>query len=242
MRAHPELQAASRGVIETSHLAEPGVSETRHSQRWFIMAPLVLMATTYAVFELLIPIAGEQAAYFTGFAFYWLLGGIAFPILLVGRDGVASLFARQSAVVNFRFAISLVLLAVPVVFGLLFAFPLIFPTASGAMIASLVAYGIVNGTCEEIFWRGTFAQRFPSNRWLGMFYPAVIFSSWHLVPWLVFPPFLHVPAIAVLAVVFPIALIYHWVAWSTGSIRWTVMSHVLTNISGLGAMLVFGPW
>jgi len=241
MRAFSEIQGASRGLIHGSHLAEPGLADTRHSLRWFIMAPLVLMATTYAVFQLLIAVAGERAAYFVGFAFYWQLGGIILPILLIGRDGVASVFARQTQPMSLRFGLALVLLAAPVVFGFLFAFPSIFPVASGVTVASLVAYAIVNGTCEEIFWRGTFALRFPSNRWLGMFYPAVVFSFWHLVPWVVFPPFLHVPALAVLAVVFPIALVYHWVAWSTGSIRWTVLSHVLTNMSGLGAMLVFGP-
>lgn len=242
MRTFSAIQGASRELTDAGSRAPLGLADIRHSRRWFVIAPLVLVVTTYAVFQLLIPIAGARAAYFTGFAFYWLLGGIALPLLLIGRDGVASLFARRSGGVSFWFVVSLMLLAVPVAFGLLFASPLIFPMASGATIASLVAYGIVNGTCEEIFWRGTFAHRFPSNRWLGMFYPAVMFSVWHLVPWLVFPPFLDVPAIAVLAVVFPIALIYNWVAWSTGSIRWTVMSHVLTNISGLGAMLVFGPW
>ena len=242
MRAFPHVHGVSRGPIRDNYRAESGLADTRHSRRWFITAPLVVITATYAVFQLLIPVVGERAAYFTGFAFYWLVGGIVLPILLIGRDGVASLFRRRSGAVTFWYVISLVLLAVPVAYGLLFAFPLIFPTASGATIASVVAYGIVNGTCEEIFWRGTFAHRFPSNRWLGMFYPAVMFSVWHLVPWLVFPPFLDVPAIAVLAVVFPIALIYHWVAWSTGSIRWTVMSHVLTNMSGLGAMLIFGPW
>jgi membrane protease YdiL (CAAX protease family) len=220
---------------------EPGLADARRSRHWFIMAPLVLIATSYAVFQLLMPVAGERTAYFAGFEFYWLVGGIVLPILLIGRTAVASLFARPTRALSFGYATALVLLAAPVLIGFLFAFPSIFPVASGATVAGLVAYAVVNGTCEEIFWRGMFAHRFPSSRWLGMFYPAVIFTLWHLVPWVVFPQFLHVSALAVLALVFPIALAYHWVAWSTGSIRWTVLAHVLTNMSGLGAMVIFGP-
>ena len=241
MRAFPEILGASDGRIDTGRSVEPDLVAARHSRQLFIAAPLVLVATTYAVFRLLIPLAGETTAYFSGFAFYWVMGGIVLPILLIGRDGVASVFARRTRALSLGFAAALVLLAASVAFGFLFTFPYIFPVGSGATLASLAAYAIVNGTCEEIFWRGTFAHRFPSNRWLGMFYPAVIFSLWHLIPWLVFPLFLHVSAVAVIAAVLPIALVYHWVAWSTGSIRWTVLAHVLTNMSGLGAMVIFGP-
>ena len=241
MHAVPDLQSASRSLIDTGDLAKAGAVQTRHSRRWFIVAPPALIGATFAVFQLVIAIAGERAAYYFGFAFYLLLGGIVLPLLLIGRDGVRSLFARGIRLARLEFANALVLLAAPVVFGLLFVFPSIVRVASGATIASLLAYAVLNGTGEEIFWRGTFAHRFPANRWLGMFYPAVVFSFWHLVPWMVFPPFRHVPALVVIAVVLPIALVYHWVAWSTGSIRWTVLSHVLTNVSGLGAMLIFAP-
>ena len=240
MRAFPDILGASSGRIVTGRPLEPALVAAR-PRHLFIVAPLVLIATTYATFQLLIPLAGETTAYFTGFAFYWLMGGIVLPILLIGRAGVASLFARRTRAVGPGFVAALVLLATSVVFGFLFAFPYIFPVESGVTLASLAVYAMVNGTCEEIFWRGTFAHRFPSNRWLGMFYPAVIFTFWHLVPWAVFPLFLHVSALAVIATVFPIALVYHWVAWSTGSIRWTVLAHVLTNLSGLGAMVIFGP-
>ena len=240
MRAFPEIVGASSGRTDTARAVKPGLVAAR-PRHVFVVAPLFLIATTYAVFQLLMPVAGETAAYFAGFAFYWLIGGIVLPLLLIGRDGVASVFARRTRALSPGFAAALVLLAASVVFGFLFTFPYIFPVESGATLASLAAYAIVNGTCEEIFWRGTFAHRFPSNRWFGLFYPAVIFSFWHLIPWLVFPPFLHVSALAVLAAVFPMALVYQWVAWSTGSIRWTVLAHVLTNMSGLGAMVIFGP-
>jgi len=213
----------------------------RYATRAFLIAPVVLIVATYVVFRLFTPIAGERIASFTGFGFYWLLGGIVMPVTLIGRHGIAELFARRPVPRSVRFTIALVLLAVPVVFGFLFAFPAILPFATGATLLGLAAYAVVNGTLEEVFWRGVFARRFPSNPWLGMMYPAVLFSLWQLVPWAVFPTLLHVPAFIVLGVALPVGLLYNWVAWRTGSIHLTVLSHVLTNLSGVGAMVIFGP-
>jgi membrane protease YdiL (CAAX protease family) len=38
-----------------------------------------------------------------------------------------------------------------------------------------------------------------------------------------------------------IGLPYGWVAWRTGSIRWTAASHGMRNLLGLGATLYFAP-
>ncbi len=226
---------------DAPRLVDQETAGARYAARSFLIAPVVLIIATYAVFRLLMPLAGERTACFTGFAFYWLVGGIVLPVTLIGRDGVAALFGRHPVRRGLPFTIALGLLAVPVVFGFLFAFPAILPFASGATLLGLAAYAVVNGTLEEVFWRGTFARRFPSNPWLGMIYPAVIFSLWQLVPWAVFPSLLHVPAFIVLGVALPAGLLYNWVAWWTGSIHWTVLSHVLTNLSGVGAMVIFGP-
>ena len=226
---------------DAPRLVDHETARTRYATRSFLVAPIVLIIATYAVFRLLTPIAGERTASFTGFAFYWLVGGIVLPVTLIGRDGVAALFGRHTVRRGPRLTIALALLTLPVAFGFLFAFPAILPFASGATLAGLAAYAVVNGTLEEVFWRGTFARRFPSNAWLGVIYPAVTFSLWQLVPWAVFPSVLHVPAFIVLGVALPVGLLYNWVAWRTGSIHWTVLSHVLTNLSGVGAMVIFGP-
>lgn len=239
-----ELRVNSQGAprnSEASRRVTPRVPQARYAGRWLLIAPLVLIGATYAVFSALMPVAGERITYFAGFGFYWLLSGIVLPTVLIGRDGMRSIFSLPRLPVTLRMRAALALLAVPVIAGFLFVFPTMFPVASSTTLVGLAAYALVNGTCEEIFWRGAFARQFPSNRWLGVVYPAVVFSFWHLVPWAIFPMLLHVPALAVLAVVLPIALLYNWVAWSTGSIHWTVLSHVLTNMSGLGAMLIFGP-
>jgi membrane protease YdiL (CAAX protease family) len=38
-----------------------------------------------------------------------------------------------------------------------------------------------------------------------------------------------------------IGLMYGWVAWRTGSIRWTSVSHVLLNAAGVSAVFAVRP-
>ena len=229
----------------TADAARPGPPKrafvARYAVRTFLLAPVVLALSTLAVFRMAVPLAGEGPGHVIGFAFYWVFGGVALPLALIGRDGYAVLFARRPVRWTVALVAASVLLALPVAFGFLFVFPSLFPVDSGGVLLGIAAYALVNGTLEEVFWRGIFARRFPRNAWLGVLYPATAFALWQLVPWSVFPMWPHLPAVAILGVALPTGLLYNWVAWRTGSIRWTVASHVLTNLSGIGAMLIFGP-
>ena len=98
---------------------------------------------------------------------------------------------------------------------------------------------LVNGTLEEVFWRGLFIAPFRTNRWLGVVYPGVMFGIWQLVPWSLFDSWFRPPVHILLVVSIPMGLLYAWVAQRTGSIRWTTVAHVLTNLSGIGALLIF---
>jgi membrane protease YdiL (CAAX protease family) len=215
--------------------------DLRFVPRTFVLAPIVLILATLAVFNVALSLAGARLAHLIGFTFYWVFGGVVLPLALIGRDGFAVLFAQRPVRWSIPLAIMLVLLALPVAFGFLFVFPSLFPVDRNVILLGVAAYALVNGTLEEVFWRGVFARRFPSNVWMGVLYPALMFALWQLVPWSVFPTWPVMPALAVFAVALPVGLIYNWVAWRTGSIRWTVLSHVLTNLSGIGALLIFAP-
>lgn len=233
----PNLMTAP---VETHLPASTGQGAFERSQRAFLAAPLLLMLATLAVFRLAMALGGERVALYTGFGFYWLLGGIALPLLLIGREGYAAVFARPRVRWSIALGVGVVLLVGSVAFGLLFAFPSLFPVDSNTLLVGLTLYALVNGTLEEVFWRGVFLRRFPTSFTLGVLYPAFLFAAWQLVPWSVFPNW-PITADMVLMVAVPLGLLYNWVAWHTGSIRWTVLAHVLTNLSGLGALLLLGP-
>ena len=213
----------------------------QNARRWTLIAPALLIPASAAVFQVTKSATNQIVAQLTGFAFYWIVGGIIIPLLILGRDGYAALFTRQSVQWNVALRAGVGGLFLPAVLGFLFAFPYLFPTDVSVLLLTLALYALFNGTLEEVFWRGLFISQFRTNRWFGVVYPGVMFGIWQLVPWALFDSWLRPPAAVLLAVAIPVGLLYSWVAQRTGSIRWTTIAHVLTNLSGIGALLIFAP-
>jgi membrane protease YdiL (CAAX protease family) len=100
----------------------------------------------------------------------------------------------------------------------------------------LVARAVCNALTEELFWRGVYVRLFPDDAIRGYLYPALAFGAWHIIPQSVVP-FGGGSTALVLGACF-IGLGYGWVAWRTGSIRWTTLAHIGTDAMGIGAALI----
>jgi len=100
-------------------------------------------------------------------------------------------------------------------------------TTHGAMLAALVA--LINGTLEEIAWRGGFLTRFADRPRLGFILGWVLFTAWHaplaLSQGIVFDG----GWVALVGGAAGLGLLWSAIAWRTGSIFWVSIAHVLTN-------------
>lgn len=77
---------------------------------------------------------------------------------------------------------------------------------------------------------------FPGRTLAGWLYPAVMFALWHLSPTSV----LGFPIVLVSGAIY-LGLVYGWIAQRTGSIRYTIVAHILVNMMGLSfASLILG--
>jgi membrane protease YdiL (CAAX protease family) len=103
---------------------------------------------------------------------------------------------------------------------------------SVALVLVALGRAVLNGVAEELGWRAVYVGLFPDRPILGRLAPAVAFALWHLVPLSIVPSS---AGDAFLAGSLLIGLGYGWVAWRTGSIRWTTPFYILTDASGLGA-------
>ena len=106
------------------------------------------------------------------------------------------------------------------------------------MIGTALAIGVVNATMEELLWRGVFISYWPDSWVLGVLYLSIGFGLWHLAPQVI-----HTVASPIGFVVgsMVIGLCWGWVAWQTGTLRATTVSHVFTDGSGLRNALFFLP-
>jgi hypothetical protein len=116
-------------------------------------------------------------------------------------------------------------------------FAAVFPFATqGTTIQIVVAsqlIGFISGIGDEILWRGLYAEVFSGRVVLGYLYPTVGYTVWHFVPLILFPNAHPGGRVGYVVAVGIWGLCYGWVAWRTGSIRWTAVSHVVLDFSWL---------
>ncbi len=208
-----------------------------------LVAPPVLLAGMYLAYRGFALLFGPKGGYLAGFLLYWAFWCLLFPLWALGPRGLREVLRDVRPRLGRPAWLGLLLLAIPPILGFSTAFPRALSAATGNLglivpLSALIA--LVNATLEELLWRGAYVTAFPKSVWLGYLYPALGFALWHLAPLSVRPSTMPGGAASFIVGAFVLGLYWGWVAWRTGSIRWTVISHMLLDLSGLGALKYFG--
>ncbi len=198
-----------------------------------LIAPLLLLATTYPVYQLLLRRCGKKWSYLGGFLFCWIAWCLFFPLALLGPQGLVGLFHGVSSPFGHPWWLGVFCLLGPPLVAFLVIFPQALRRASAGLVLVSAALALVNGPLEEVLWRGAYLTLFPSQVWLALLYPSLGFALWHLAPMLVVPPTggRRWGKAALVAQVCVLGLLWAWVANNTGSILWTTVSHILIDFS-----------
>lgn len=210
------------------------------SQQWaLLITPPLLLLTTFLTFNGLVAALGVKLGYFGGFCFYWIIWCLLLPYLVLKPRSLLELFHDVHPRLGRPAWLGAVLLVVPPAVAYAFYFPHALFHATLLIILTSIPLAIVNATMEEVLWRGTYVTIFPRRAVAGYLYPAVGFGIWHLAPLSIVPSTMSGGALsfAIFAVV--LGLAFGWVARSTGSIRWTIVSHALLDFAGLGTLIYF---
>ena len=194
-----------------------------------VVVPIVM----YAVFQTYRRHFEPKVAHLFGMATYWVVLS-AISLAVLGRAGITRVIESFP---DLNAALWLCL-ALPVVLAFAFGpfakqIPLVTPRVF--LLSAMLA--IVNASLEECFWRGVYVYYFssPLTAWL---FPAVGFAIWHFAPLSVIP-YRKGSAFFVLSS-FLLGLCWGLVAFKTKSIGWNIVSHILVDFSGFGALLYLG--
>ena len=209
-------------------------------RKGLLVTPLALLLTTYLAFQGFIARFGFKTGYFAGFVFYWVAWGLLLPLWALGGRGLRTLFQDVRPRLGKPAWLGVVLLTLPPLLAGLTVFPAKVSRATPPVVLASFALALVNGTLEEVLWRGVYVRMFSGQVGWGYLYPSLGFALWHLAPQAVHPTAMPGGVAAFIAGALFLGLCWGWVAWRTGSIRWTVVSHVLTDFLGLGALVYLG--
>ena len=196
--------------------------------------PFLLLPVMVVIFTLFSRWLGAQAGYLFGFAFYWLVWCLLVPRWLLGRAEFGRILSDRAPLFS-RANWLAALLWLAVTLTAVFMYAGEFLRAPLTLILLAIPLATTNGFCEEILWRGLYTRLFAGNFWLAGLWPALGFAVWHFAPQTVFPAE-NVSGFVIST--FFLGLVYGFVAYRTGSARWTAVSHSVSGILASGGYLV----
>jgi membrane protease YdiL (CAAX protease family) len=152
-------------------------------RRATLAAPIAVPVTMTATFAALRRRPPPHAPYTVGFAVYWGIWCLGFPLWLLGPRRVARVLRTGRP----PGAVDVALLAFPVA-GAVGAELLPHRWLVDRQVAGVMAgTAAVNAVGEELLWRGVFPAQFPGDVVRGAVWPLTGFTVWHFAPQLVLP-------------------------------------------------------
>ena len=200
---------------------------------WAVLLPFALFFSAWLVFQGAAQWAGKETGYLLGFLFYWLFWCLLVPGLAFRKVGLGNLLKDQKRLFSRENWLA-ALLWMSVAAGAIAMYGRSLIQAPLTLIWLAIPFAIFNGICEEILWRGLYVRAFPNNPWLGVVYPAVCFAFWHFAPQNIYPAENQLGF--ALSTLF-LGSAYGFIAYRTGSVKWTAISHSLSGILALSGYL-----
>lgn len=185
------------------------------------------------VFPTLTSVLGKTLGYIISYSVYLFL--LICGIIFMGIKNKLDLKT------SFNNKIFYALSFVPVVLTFFVAF---LPTAKDIKVTAVlitIAYAILNGTLEELFWRFTFNKEFGDNYIFAYIYPTVLFSSWHIALCLANGMEYTGGPLALVGGAIMMGALWGLVVFKTKNIYITITAHVLTNFFAF-SQLIYQNW
>ena len=199
----------------------------------FIGLPVLLTASASCVFYFAARLWGRELGYLIGFLFYWLIWCLLVPLLLLGRRYFTMLRDKRSLFRRQNWWVILLLASTVIMPVFMYLIPRFSVTPLPVMLLG-IPLALIHGFFEETFWRGLYVAFFPGDVVMGLIYPALFFSLWHIAPQLAIPA--ASPAMFILSTI-PLGLAYGLTAFATKSAKWSAIAHGVSGVLAFSGYL-----
>lgn len=174
---------------------------------------------------------------------YW--GVFCIPLsvyFLGGRKGVKSIYKKPSLPMRTPKKSLFIMFAHMPCLGTLFAVFIPKITVISIQVLGIaLLYALINGTIEELFWRGVFLNTFPDNSLKGYILPALFFSLWHIALYVLKDMNYQGGFAALVGGAAFMGILWGFIAYKTKSIRVVTIAHIITNFFAFSGM-IYDNW
>lgn len=197
-------------------------------QIFTLFTPILILLTIYPVFHLFSVIFHHnwRIGWLLGLMIYWLIWGMVYPLLVIGRKNIAEIIRPQKPNI-----LVILLVLFPLIMAAIFKYipsGMRYDKTSTLILLLLLFSAFGNGFFEEIFWRGVYMKLFPHHIFFRIVWPSIWFGLWHYIPGSVNPDSSHV--IGLMTGALFLGFYSGFLAWKTNSLWWSIIVHVLGGI------------
>ena len=208
-----------------------------NKKRILLVSSLLMLPFTFGLFQLTTTFLGPKWGYVTGFLGYWSYCLIT-AWLVSGSDWnyFRAMWDRQR---DNKYARWIGLAAFIPAFGVFFVSFL--PNVAKLTLSAgilLIFMVILNGTIEELYWRGLYLLEYPTDVRFGFFLSWLLFGAWHISLWFARGIIYTDGFLALVGGAYGLGLIWTWVARSNGNLRAVVPAHIFANLFAFTALFV----
>ena len=208
-----------------------------NKKRILLISSLFMLPFTFGLFQLTTLYFGAKWGYVSGFGGYWAYCLIN-ALLVSGAD--MSYFKRMwNGRSDNSSAKWFSLLAFVPAFGVFFVSFL--PNAAELTLSTgllLVIVVLLNGSIEELYWRGLYLLEYPDNARIGFILSWLLFGAWHVSLWFARGVVYADGFLALVGGAYGLGLIWTWVARTNRNLRAVVPSHILVNLFAFTTLFV----
>lgn len=194
-------------------------------KRNLILASLFIIACMLVIVPVSTALLGLQRGILLAMALYWFALCLPLAIHFQGWEGIKSSLRLTT---NGASWIPALAIALPLMILGQLHYDL-GPFMSIGLALTVLPAALINGTVEEVFWRGTYLKiGGTDNLFWGI--GLVLFTAWHISLLFAVGAVHHGGAITLLGGAFALGLAYTFMVRRSQAIGWVAISHVLVNV------------
>ncbi|PKM96456.1 MAG: hypothetical protein CVU84_01725 [Firmicutes bacterium HGW-Firmicutes-1] len=203
--------------------------------------PLLCGTMIYLVPALTITF-GKTIGYIAAFCVYWFVFCIPISLYVSGGvNGLKSIYSMKSDVTTVTKFIHYFIAFIPCIAIFFVAFIKVAPQTTIQILFVSLFCALINGTIEELFWRGVFNKIFKDKIFFAYIFPAIFFGVWHIGLFLARGINYQGGFIALVGGATFMGWLWGWIAYKTKSIKITTTAHIISNFLAF-TTLIYENW
>lgn len=209
---------------------------------FLLCTPPLLCVSMLILIPLLTNVLGTTAGYIIGFCIYWFIFCIPVSLYLSHGFGyIRGIYFQKSNLPIATKLIYYVLAFIPCLGTLFAVFIEIAPKAGFKVLLLALGFALINGTIEEMFWRGLFNKVFTKNIFLSFVFPSIFFGIWHIALFMAKGITYQGGFSSLVGGAFIMGLLWGFIAYKTKSIKIVTIAHVIVNFTAFTG-LIYQNW